>query len=84
MSFVRAARRSLAVMSWYTSGKSTVRSGTRVAALAIFPVAGSFIGEIGGMNSDILKMFFIILQLFLSAQASHAAQAWALFDFGRS
>lgn len=55
-----------------------------MAALAIFLVAGSFIGEIGGMNSDILKMFFIILQLFLSAQASHAAQAWALFDFGRS
>lgn len=85
MSFVRAASRSLAVMSWYTSGKSTVRSGTREAAFSTFPVFLSFIGEIGGMNSDILEMFFITLHFFLSAQVLHAARAWAFFlDFGRS
>ena len=38
-----------------------MRSGVSVAFFTILPVALSFIGEIGGMNSDILKEFSIAL-----------------------
>ena len=38
-----------------------MRSGVSVAFFTILPVVLSFIGEIGGMNSDILKEFSIAL-----------------------
>ena len=60
---VSAASFSLEVISLYTSPSSTVRSGVIVALFRVLPVVLSFIGEIGGMNSDILIMFFIMLFL---------------------
>lgn len=54
------ARRSLEVISLYTSSRFIVRSGVSVALFTFFPVAASFTGEMGGMNSDILRVFFIV------------------------
>lgn len=31
-----------------------------MALFTFFPVAASFTGEMGGMNSDILRVFFIV------------------------
>jgi len=54
----------------YTSLSSTVRSGVSVAFFTILPVALSFIGEIGGMNSDILKEFSIALFFLFCAKVA--------------
>jgi hypothetical protein len=50
----------LEVISLYTSSRLIVRSGVSVALFTVFPVAASFTGEMGGMNSDILRVFFIV------------------------
>ena len=47
-----------------------MRSGVRVALFRVLPVALSFIGEIGGMNSDILKKFSIALFLKFCAKVA--------------
>ena len=62
-SWVSAASFAFEVISLCTSFTSTVRSGVSVAFLRYFPEILSLIGEIGGMNSDILKMFSIALFL---------------------
>ena len=47
-----------------------MRSGVSVAFFTILPVALSFIGEIGGMNSDILKEFSIALFFLFCAKVA--------------
>lgn len=56
---VSAVSFSLEVISLYISSRFTVRSGVSVALFTVLPVVLSFIGEIGGMNSDILKTYSI-------------------------
>lgn len=61
---VSAVSFSLEVISLYISSRFIVRSGVSVALFTVLPVVLSFIGEIGGMNSDILKTFSITFYFF--------------------